>query len=804
MKLDRFPEVRWGSRSGPRSPDDRLRWPQRLAVRLVVWTLLFGLVFSLAVAGVRTWLAWHTQVKALDTELALIEVAYQPTLTKAIWEIDRESLQAHLQGALRVEGVGAVLLQLEDPGTKGADNTMRLERPGWTPSSRAPSRIVELRYQPNGQGAATRVGELHLLGDERTLWRRLQADGRDIVATQLVQSLLLAVFLMLLFRREVTTHVTRIARHLVSLGPGHLHQPLRLERTRRADELGQLVDGVNQLQHGLADHLAQKEKIEQELAAHRDHLQDLVEARTRELSEANEALAASARTLQQLGQMGLELTAFLDLKAVCEKLGHFLGQMMALDGYGVALLVPEGDALAYVYYEEDGKVAAPTRLPLSDTSWLTVRAFLDPGELLQVAEADASSAPQLTGLPRKPIRSCVLRPLVANGRRIGVFCVQSYQANAFGQREIEILRSTAPYAAIALANATAYAAAEAARQQAAAALKDLGQTQAQLVQSEKMAALGQLVAGVAHEINTPIGAVKASGANIVQALQRILGELPQVLTLMGPSDSLLFQRLIEAARAHTVVLSSREEREQVRLARQALEAAALAADQTRAAQVVHLQIQDQLAVFRPLLTHPESGQILAAALHLVSLARNVDHINSAVERVSKIVFALKSYSRVEHSEAPVLTDLRANLETVLTIYSGQFKRGVDLHREYEDIPPVLCWPDELGQVWTNLIHNAVQAMAYQGRLTVRIAREGDQAVVSFADTGPGIAADVLPRIFEPFFTTKPIGEGSGLGLDIVRKIVEKHGGRIEVQSEVGQGSRFQVLLPLHRPPPPEA
>ncbi|MBH9552501.1 sensor histidine kinase [Inhella gelatinilytica] len=787
---------RWLARRIARPADERLRWPQRLAVRLAIWILVFGLLFSLVAAGIRTWMAWHNQLRAMEAELTLIEVAYQPTLTKAIWEIDRESLMAHLQGALRVDGVGAVRLQLDDPGARSRENVLQLERPGWQRSTLAPHRTVALNYQPNAQGPSTRVGVLQLLGDERTLWSRLQGDALDILITQLTQTLLLAAFLLLLFRREVTDHVTRIAQHLVSLGPDRLHIALKLDRAERADELGQLVAGVNQLQQGLADHLAQKEKIEQELASHRDHLQDLVEARTQALSEANLALAASAKTLQQMGQMGLELTTFLDLQAVCVKLGHFLGQMMDLDAYGVALLVPEGDALEYIHYAEGGEVATPTRLPLSDTRWLTVRAFLAEDELLLFHETEASAAPQLPGLERRPIRSSLLRPLVANGRRIGVICIQSYRLEAFGQREIEILRSTAPYAAIALANAAAYAAAEAAREQAATALKDLGQTQAHLIQSEKLAALGQLVAGVAHEINTPLGAVKASGANIVQALQQVLTQLPLVLTWLDAPQTLLFQRLVEVARATSGLLSSREERERIRSTRQALEQVGLVADQGRAAQLVHLQIHDQFERFLPLLTHEQSTAVLAAALDLVTLARNADHINAAVERVGKIVFALKSYSRMEHGQAAVATDLVANLETVLTIYSGQFKRGVDLRREYGELPPLMCWPDELGQVWTNLIHNALQAMAFKGRLTVRVVRDGDQAMVAFIDTGAGIAPEVLPHIFEPFFTTKPVGEGSGLGLDIVRKIVEKHGGQIAVRSQLGQGTCFEVRLPL--------
>jgi signal transduction histidine kinase len=109
---------------------------------------------------------------------------------------------------------------------------------------------------------------------------------------------------------------------------------------------------------------------------------------------------------------------------------------------------------------------------------------------------------------------------------------------------------------------------------------------------------------------------------------------------------------------------------------------------------------------------------------------------------------------------------------------------------------VRCLPDELNQVWTNLVHNALQAMDHKGTLTVGLHRDGGDAVVSVADTGCGIPEDIRARIFDAFFTTKPAGEGTGLGLDIVRKIIDKHQGRIEVESEVGRGSTFTVRLPI--------
>ena len=139
--------------------------------------------------------------------------------------------------------------------------------------------------------------------------------------------------------------------------------------------------------------------------------------------------------------------------------------------------------------------------------------------------------------------------------------------------------------------------------------------------------------------------------------------------------------------------------------------------------------------------------------------------------------------------------MKDNIETVLTLYHNQIKQNTELLVDYADIPPLSCYPDELGQVWTNLIHNALQAMNYKGTMTISIAREDNYAVVSITDTGKGISDEIKEKIFTPFFTTKKVGEGSGLGLDIVKKIIEKHNGYIQLESEIGLGTQFKVYLP---------
>jgi len=412
-------------------------------------------------------------------------------------------------------------------------------------------------------------------------------------------------------------------------------------------------------------------------------------------------------------------------------------------------------------------------------------------------ETQLHNAPTGTNITESaPILSAVFRPLIANGRRIGVVTVQSHSADAYQERDLEVFRSAAAYAAIALANADAYAIAENARRQAAQALIDLRQAEAHLVHSEKMASLGQLIAGVAHEINTPIGAIKSSGRNISESIGSSLLGLPTLLVELDDAHRRLFSDLITRASEPRPVLSTREERTIVRQVTAQLEALGIDQARHRAGLLVQLQSHEALDEVLPLLRHPSNQLILDTAYGIATITTNADNINTAVDRVAKIIFALKSFSRFGGAQVWIASDLREGIETVLTIYQNQIKQGIELVRQFEELPAVHCLPDEINQVWTNLIHNALQAMDRHGILTIGLRQEAGYALVSIGDTGCGIPPELQERIFDPFFTTKPAGEGTGLGLEIVRKIVEKHGGRIAIESEVGRGSTFTVSLPI--------
>ena len=280
------------------------------------------------------------------------------------------------------------------------------------------------------------------------------------------------------------------------------------------------------------------------------------------------------------------------------------------------------------------------------------------------------------------------------------------------------------------------------------ALEHLKESEAQLIQSEKMSSLGQMVAGVAHEINTPLAYVKNSLGTVADRLADLSGAIDH-------SEKLL--SLLQAG--HN---ADRDE-----LTRQF--AAASAA----------------IARLRQRGVTEELGKLVKDGLY-------------GTGQMTEIVGNLKDFSRLDRSKVTSF-DLNEGLNSTLTL-ARHLLKSVKVERRFGDIPTVVCSPSQVNQVFLNLITNAAQAMeAGNGTITLTTRGEGAGVAVDVADTGTGIPEDVLPRIFDPFFSTKEVGKGTGLGLSVSYKIVEQHGGRFEVQSHPGKGTRFTVWFPCKPP-----
>lgn len=326
------------------------------------------------------------------------------------------------------------------------------------------------------------------------------------------------------------------------------------------------------------------------------------------------------------------------------------------------------------------------------------------------------------------------------------------------------------------------------------ALAELKAAQDQLIVSEKMAALGQLVASIAHEINTPLGAIRASSDNTAKALSEFFETIPKLFTELSTEQQKYFLALLNKSLNGSLQNSTKEKRQFKRELTKQLQAEEIENARRLADTLIDMRIYGEIDEFLPLFKDKDASWILQVAYNLARLQSNSQNIISAVERASKVVFALKSYSRYDQSGEKQLVQITEGIETILELYHNQLKQGVEVVRAYETLPPVWCYPDELNQVWTNLIHNAIQAMNGKGRLEFAVSQQGDNIVVAVTDSGSGIPPEIQDRIFDPFFTTKPTGEGSGLGLDIVRKIIDKHEGKITVESKPGK-TTFMVCLP---------
>lgn len=327
-------------------------------------------------------------------------------------------------------------------------------------------------------------------------------------------------------------------------------------------------------------------------------------------------------------------------------------------------------------------------------------------------------------------------------------------------------------------------------------LKQLQLTQLELIQSEKMAGLGQLIAGVSHEINTPAGAIVNSISGILKDQPTFIEDMIQIMVDLPPN---LFPHLRFCIR--TVTDSSkgsgtRDERQMAKDLDKILQGQAIATSMSFSRNLAAIGFdKENIEQLIPLLQLPIRESIYQFLYILGTNRIHTKNIKIGIDKIIRLVKALKLYSHSDQDQIASIK-LEDDFETTLTILHNKLKHGITIVKEFEAIPEVKCYADQLNQVWTNLINNAIEAMKGNGRIILRLKKTNDSYVkVEIEDNGPGIEASVRPKIFDPFFTTKAKGEGTGLGLSISKEIIDKHHGSIEVESAPGK-TLFTVTLPI--------
>jgi len=495
----------------------------------------------------------------------------------------------------------------------------------------------------------------------------------------------------------------------------------------------------------------------------RRHTQSLLDLQSEEIIYSNRELEKKfveletrIQQLSLLTDLSAAVSGTLDPEKIYDQALTWLVHRMAYQKAYLSLVDRERRVLRGHRAAGAESEAVPfegVEIPLEAEGSASARAALT-GQAVFVDDVEQTTEPvHRTFVRAHQVRSFVVVPLRVREQVFGVLSVTAAETGRFDQGDVDLLSAVASHVALAIDKAESFQTIEdlsrsledkvrvrteqlrTANEELSTAYRDLQATQLQLIQREKMASVGQLVAGVAHELNNPIGFISSNVATLADFVQRLRAMLEtyQETALPGADRSRVDARRQE------------------------------------------LKIDYALKYLDPMI----SG------------------IREGAERTRKIVGDLRVFARTPDDVwQPV--DLHEELDSSLTLLNHLLKDRIAIVRKYGTLGPVECVRSQIDQVFLNVLANAAQAIPGMGAITIETRREGPMAVIDVVDTGPGMAPETLRRVFDPFFTTKPVGEGTGLGLSISYEIVTKHGGEIRAQSPPAGGAVFTIRLPVAR------
>lgn len=399
----------------------------------------------------------------------------------------------------------------------------------------------------------------------------------------------------------------------------------------------------------------------------------------------------------------------------------------------------------------------------------------------------------------RPLGICSMLdiPLIQAENSIGVICNEYVgRKKAFTDDEISFARSVADVIILIyeteqlkLSRITL----EEKNQSLNDAIQKLVDMQSDLIQQEKLATLGMLIAGIAHEINTPLGAIKASNENLQEGLMEMLSTK---LKDASPEILELGYRLYSGYQEHGRQFSTREERQFIKSLEAELESgySSVRNKSYFARKMVELGYTSITPDLRPYILHPQSAGIFTFATDLLKIRKSVNTISLAADKATKVVRALNTFSHKNVEKEISTFSLQENVESVITLLWNKIKQGATVINTIGKDVLITGNPEELSQVWTNILNNALQASDSKCTIWIDYDVSEEHHVIQITNNGPPIPAEFLPRVFNAFFSTKKRGEGTGLGLSIVKNIVEKHRGRITCESGP-EKTVFTIFVP---------